>query len=63
MSFSRLTELSDPVQNLETPEEINHNRLDCLNDWTERRLETVLLSLPHRDPFRLLCESFTHFTV
>ncbi|XP_042599871.1 E3 ubiquitin/ISG15 ligase TRIM25-like isoform X2 [Cyprinus carpio] len=50
----RLTELSDPVQNLETPEEINHNRLDCLNNWTERRLETVLISLPHRDPFRLL---------
>ncbi|XP_043120301.1 E3 ubiquitin/ISG15 ligase TRIM25 isoform X2 [Puntigrus tetrazona] len=50
----QLTELSDPVQNLETPEEMNQNRLDCLNDWTERRLETVLISLPHRDPFRLL---------
>ncbi|XP_059420863.1 E3 ubiquitin/ISG15 ligase TRIM25-like [Carassius carassius] len=50
----RLTELSDPVQDLDSPEELNHNRLDCLNDWTERRLETVLISLPHRDPFRLL---------
>uniref|UniRef100_A0A671SE77 E3 ubiquitin/ISG15 ligase TRIM25-like n=1 Tax=Sinocyclocheilus anshuiensis TaxID=1608454 RepID=A0A671SE77_9TELE len=54
MSSSSLTELSDPVQNLDSPEEINHNRLDCLNGWTERRLETVLISLPHRDPFRLL---------
>ncbi|KAL1256703.1 hypothetical protein QQF64_012248 [Cirrhinus molitorella] len=50
----QLTELSDPVQNLEPPEELNHNRLDCLNDWTEKRLETVLITLPHRDPFRLL---------
>ncbi|XP_073706638.1 tripartite motif-containing protein 14 [Garra rufa] len=50
----QLTDLSDPVQNLEPPEELNHNRMDCLNDWTEKRLETVLITLPHRDPFRLL---------
>ncbi|XP_067275100.1 tripartite motif-containing protein 14 [Pseudorasbora parva] len=50
----QLTALSDPVQNLQPPQEINQERLDCLHDWTEKRLETVLISLPHRDPFRLL---------
>ncbi|ROI15057.1 E3 ubiquitin/ISG15 ligase TRIM25 [Anabarilius grahami] len=50
----QLTALPDPVQNLQPPLEINQDRLDCLHDWTERRLETVLISLPHRDPFRLL---------
>lgn len=50
----QLAGLSDPVQNLRAPHEINQERLECLHEWTERRLETVLISLPHRDPFRLL---------
>ncbi|XP_700212.1 tripartite motif-containing protein 14 isoform X1 [Danio rerio] len=50
----QLTGLSDPVQNFRAPQEINQERLECLHEWTERRLETVLISLPHRDPFRLL---------
>ncbi|XP_051512317.1 E3 ubiquitin/ISG15 ligase TRIM25-like isoform X2 [Myxocyprinus asiaticus] len=51
---AQLNGLSDPVQNLKPPQEVNQGRLDCLQDWTERRLDTVLISLPHRDPFRLL---------
>ncbi|KAK7160108.1 hypothetical protein R3I93_007919 [Phoxinus phoxinus] len=50
----QLAALSDPVQTLQPPQEINQDRLECLHDWTERRLETVLITLPHRDPFRLL---------
>lgn len=57
--LSRLSGLSDPVQNLEPPQEVNQGRLDCLQDWTERRLDTVLITLPHRDPYRLLREFFT----
>nr|XP_055030733.1 E3 ubiquitin/ISG15 ligase TRIM25 [Misgurnus anguillicaudatus] len=49
----KLSELSDPVQNLEPPQELNQDRLDCLQDWTERRLDTVLITMPHRDPYRL----------
>lgn len=49
-----LSSLSDPVQNLEPVEELNQGRLDCLQDWTERRLDIVVISVPHRDPFRLL---------
>ncbi|XP_072551020.1 tripartite motif-containing protein 14 isoform X2 [Salminus brasiliensis] len=49
-----LNRLSDPVQNLESVEELNQGRLDCLQDWTERRLDVVIISVPHRDPFRLL---------
>ncbi|XP_026864635.2 E3 ubiquitin/ISG15 ligase TRIM25 [Electrophorus electricus] len=49
-----LNELSDPIENMESVEEVNHSRLDSLQDWTERRLNTVIISMPHRDPFRLL---------
>ncbi|XP_052008622.1 E3 ubiquitin/ISG15 ligase TRIM25-like [Xyrauchen texanus] len=51
---TQLNGLSKPVENLEPPQEVNQCRLDCLQDWTERRLDTVLIALPHRDPFRLL---------
>ncbi|KAI7802733.1 E3 ubiquitin/ISG15 ligase TRIM25 [Triplophysa rosa] len=51
---AQLSGLSDPVQNLNPLQEVNQGRLDCLQDWTERRLDTVLITLPHRDPYRLL---------
>ncbi|KAI4892801.1 hypothetical protein NFI96_002487 [Prochilodus magdalenae] len=58
MEYSKIAEcinnLSDPLENLESVEEINQGRLNCLQDWTERRLEAVIISMPHRDPFRLL---------
>ncbi|XP_027021062.1 tripartite motif-containing protein 14 isoform X1 [Tachysurus fulvidraco] len=58
MEYKKITEslngLSDPVEHLESVEEVNQGRLDCLQDWTERRLDIVVISMPHRDPFRLL---------
>ncbi|TTD03350.1 Zinc finger protein RFP [Bagarius yarrelli] len=58
MEYNKITEslngLSDPVENLAAVEEVNQGRLDCLQDWTERRLDIVVISMPHRDPFRLL---------
>lgn len=57
--FSRLNGLSDPEENLESVEEVNQGRLDCLQEWTDKRLDVVVISMPHRDPFRLLCECCT----
>lgn len=58
MEYKKMSEglnsLSDPVQNLEPVEELSQGRLNCLQDWTERRLDVVIISVPHRDPFRLL---------
>lgn len=51
--------LADPVEDLESVEEVNRGRLDCLQEWTDKRLDIVVISMPHRDPFRLLCECFT----
>ncbi|MCI4381555.1 hypothetical protein PGIGA_G00253220 [Pangasianodon gigas] len=58
MEYRKITEslngLSDPVENLESVEEVNQGKLDCLQEWTDRRLDIVVISMPHRDPFRLL---------
>ncbi|KAF5900730.1 E3 ubiquitin/ISG15 ligase TRIM25-like, partial [Clarias magur] len=58
MEYKKITESlngqSDPVENLESVEEVNQGRLDCLQNWTDRRLDIVVISMPHRDPFRLL---------
>uniref|UniRef100_A0AAZ3Q6E1 Uncharacterized protein n=1 Tax=Oncorhynchus tshawytscha TaxID=74940 RepID=A0AAZ3Q6E1_ONCTS len=44
------------VEELEVPQEVDRARLRCLQQWTERRLVSVVISLPDRDPFRLLCK-------
>ncbi|KAK3526271.1 hypothetical protein QTP70_021304 [Hemibagrus guttatus] len=58
MEYKKITEslngLPNPLENLESVEEVNQGRMDCLQDWTERRLDIVVISMPHRDPFRLL---------
>uniref|UniRef100_A0AAZ3Q693 Uncharacterized protein n=1 Tax=Oncorhynchus tshawytscha TaxID=74940 RepID=A0AAZ3Q693_ONCTS len=46
--------LSCSVEELEVPQEVDRARLRCLQQWTERRLVSVVISLPDRDPFRLL---------
>uniref|UniRef100_A0AAY4CCF7 Uncharacterized protein n=2 Tax=Denticeps clupeoides TaxID=299321 RepID=A0AAY4CCF7_9TELE len=46
--------MSNPVEDLDPPQEVDHARLACLRDWTVTRLDSVIISLPHRDPFRLL---------
>ncbi|KAL2093965.1 hypothetical protein ACEWY4_011277 [Coilia grayii] len=51
---NRISGISSPVDGLESPQEVDRARLDCLQGWTERRLDTVVISRPHRDPFRLM---------
>lgn len=40
------------------PEEVDRARLRCLQQWTEKRLDTVVITMPgkDRDLYRLLCE-------
>ncbi|XP_058264791.1 tripartite motif-containing protein 14 isoform X2 [Hemibagrus wyckioides] len=58
MEYKKITEslngLANPVENLDSVEEVNQGRMDCLQDWAEKRLDLVVISMPHRDPFRLL---------
>uniref|UniRef100_A0A674E5Q1 Si:dkey-29p10.4 n=1 Tax=Salmo trutta TaxID=8032 RepID=A0A674E5Q1_SALTR len=57
MEYSKITKSvseSCSVEELEVPEEVDRARLGCLQQWTERRLVSVVISLPDRDPFRLL---------
>lgn len=41
---------------LDFPVEVDRARLNCLRRWTEKRLNTLVITLPERDPYRLLCE-------
>nr|XP_046200271.1 tripartite motif-containing protein 16 [Oncorhynchus gorbuscha] len=55
--YSKITKSvseSCSVEELEVPQEVDRARLRCLQQWTERRLVSVVISLPDRDPFRLL---------
>ncbi|KAL6106538.1 uncharacterized protein ACO6RY_10389 [Pungitius sinensis] len=44
------------VDNFKAPEEVDRARLKCLQSWTEKRLDTVIITMPgkHRDLYRLL---------
>ncbi|KAM8893099.1 tripartite motif-containing protein 14 isoform 2-T2 [Spinachia spinachia] len=44
------------VDDFKAPEEVDRARLKCLQSWTEKRLDTVVLTVPglHRDLYRLL---------
>ncbi|XP_029379180.1 tripartite motif-containing protein 14 [Echeneis naucrates] len=44
------------VEQFETPEELDQDRLKCLQKWTEKRLDTVIITVPgnDRDLHRLL---------
>lgn len=46
------------VEQLEAPEEVDQARLSCLQSWTEKRLDTVVVSVlgKDQDGYRLLCE-------
>uniref|UniRef100_A0A8C6P610 Si:dkey-29p10.4 n=1 Tax=Nothobranchius furzeri TaxID=105023 RepID=A0A8C6P610_NOTFU len=62
MEYSRTSELTNEVGNcvelFEAPkvEEVDHARLNCLQRWTERRLDKVVLAMPGKDGdlYRLL---------
>lgn len=46
------------VEQFEATEEVDQARLKYLQMWTEKRLETVVITVPgkDRDLYRLLCE-------
>ncbi|XP_062318488.1 tripartite motif-containing protein 14 [Osmerus eperlanus] len=58
LEYSKVTKSVDEgqvsVDEFQPPEEVNRARLASLQQWTERRLDSVVISLPDRDPFRLL---------
>uniref|UniRef100_A0A3P8ZLT5 Uncharacterized protein n=1 Tax=Esox lucius TaxID=8010 RepID=A0A3P8ZLT5_ESOLU len=52
--ISKSVSESCSVKELEAPEEVDIARLRFLRQWTEQRRDSVVISLPERDPFRLL---------
>ncbi|KAM6960652.1 tripartite motif-containing protein 16 [Aplochiton taeniatus] len=58
MEYSKVTQILNEsgscVKEVQDPEELDHARLCCLQRWTEKRLDTVVISMPDRDPYRLL---------
>lgn len=52
------------VEQFEAPEEVNRPRLRCLQQWTEKRLDTVVINTQSkdRDLNRLLCKSCLVYT-
>ncbi|CAL8359506.1 unnamed protein product [Lota lota] len=58
MEYSKITQMfgdaGPGVVDLDFPEEVDRGRLQCLKSWTEKRLNTLVISLPERDPYRLL---------
>ncbi|KAF7664003.1 hypothetical protein LDENG_00192880 [Lucifuga dentata] len=56
MEYGKVTQMvadSTCVEQLEAPEEVNQARLKCLQRWTEKRLDTVVISVPGRDLYTL----------
>ncbi|MEQ2298745.1 hypothetical protein AMECASPLE_008546 [Ameca splendens] len=60
MEYSRISQLTSDmgncVEQFEPPEEVDHARLSCLQKWTEKRLDSVIITMPgkDRDLYRLL---------
>ncbi|KAK0154481.1 Tripartite motif-containing protein 16 [Merluccius polli] len=58
MEYSKITqmfsEVGPCVVDLDSPGEVDRARLKCLQRWTEKRLNNLVISLPERDPYRLL---------
>ncbi|KAL0968703.1 hypothetical protein UPYG_G00270470 [Umbra pygmaea] len=52
--ISKSVSESCSVDELDDPEEVDVARLQFLQKWTDGRLNSVVISLPQRDPFRLL---------
>lgn len=49
----------------EAPEEVDRAQLKCLQMWTEKRLDAVVVTVPgkDRDLYRLLCETSVFFVL
>ncbi|XP_070763945.1 tripartite motif-containing protein 14 [Enoplosus armatus] len=60
MEYSKIAQLTSNmgscVDQFEAPEEVDRARLKCLQRWTEKRLDTVVITTPgkDRDLYRLL---------
>uniref|UniRef100_A0A8C9X4E5 Si:dkey-29p10.4 n=1 Tax=Sander lucioperca TaxID=283035 RepID=A0A8C9X4E5_SANLU len=57
MEYSKVAQLMGScVDQFEVPEEVDRARLKCLQRWTEKRLDTVVITVPgkYRDLYRLL---------
>ncbi|XP_037538908.1 E3 ubiquitin-protein ligase TRIM47 [Nematolebias whitei] len=58
MEYSSVSQLDvgNIVEKLKGPEELDHARLSCLEKWTEKRLDAVVITMPgkDRDLYRLL---------
>lgn len=60
MEYNKIAQLSSEmgsyVEQFEAPEEVNRPQLECLQKWTEKRLDTVVINIQgnDRDLYRLL---------
>lgn len=54
----RSSALGSYVEHFNAPEEVDQARLKCLQKWTEKRLDTVVITVPgkERDIYIPLCE-------
>lgn len=51
------------MEQFETPEEVDHARLKCLQKWTEKRLDTFVITVPgeERDIYIPLCKCLNNW--
>lgn len=51
------------MEQVGTPEEVDHARLQCLQKWTEKRLDTFVITVPgeERDIYIPLCECLNNW--
>lgn len=61
--FLRANNRENFVGQFKAPEEVDQARLRCLQRWTEKRLDSVMTTVPgkDRDLYRLLCETSGFF--
>lgn len=57
-SVTRAATTAGCLDQFEAPEEVDEAKLKCLQQWTEKRLDAVVITVPgkDRDLYRLLCE-------
>lgn len=57
--FLRACDMGGCLDQFEAPEEVDQARLKFLQMWTEKRLDTVVITMPSkdRDLYRLLCKA------
>lgn len=57
-SLTRAANTGRYLEQLDAPEEVNEAKLKCLQEWTEKRLDSVVMTVPGKDRnfYRLHCE-------